>query len=421
MEERNERSVTRIITRPAIGIHGVRRRGCGGGGIRDTRHGCSAERNDMDMKLQEWIEIGMNSGVIDREPIQEMTFEQVYKKWFLMKLNVIKAQTCDRIECTWNRYYKGSSFVGTFVSAVDEAAVIRFLTTIVVGKGISARDFGRIFQIVNNVMVYAKDLQLGGARLLDWEKVRRYIPKGKLISETAQDFAVPKSDVEKLLQLVLEEDIYPAKRSACLCLLLNFFLGLRVGELASLTWQDIDFERRVVRIFKTQTKSYDRDRDGNREGAMVYRIVDSTKTIYSVREIPLLPEAVYILQRLQDHHKAQHYKSQYLAYDGSDTVLVRSLDRTLRKLCRYCGVNYFSSHAIRKTFATMLHASGMPTRYISDLLGHSEMITTERNYILTYRDNYDTLLAYMHQGLDFEIRKGGGVYAEQAKNKAGSV
>lgn len=369
------------------------------------------------MKLQEWIEIGMNSGVIDREPVQEMTFEQVYKKWFLMKFNVIKAQTCDRIECTWNRYYKGSRFAGTFVSAVDEAAVIRFLTAVVVGEGVSARDFGRIFQIVNNVMVYAKDLGLGGARLLDWEKIRRYIPEGKLLPDLKQDFAVPRADVEKLFRLVVDEDVYPLKRSACLCLLLNFFLGLRVGELASLTWQDVDPDRRVVRIFKTQTKCYDRDPEGNRSGSMVYRVVDSTKTIYSVREVPLLPEAVYILHELQAHHKAQHYKSQYLAYDGSDTILVRSLDRTLRKLCRYCCVNYFSSHAIRKTFATMLHTSGMPTRYISDLLGHSEMITTERNYILTYRDNYDTLLAYMRQGLNFEVRKGGGIYVEQAKNK----
>lgn len=417
MEERNERSVTRMITRPAIAIHGVRRSGCRCGGIRDTWHSCTAERNDMDMKLQEWIEIGMNSGVIDREPVQEMTFEQVYKKWFLMKFNVIKAQTCDRIECTWNRYYKGSRFAGTFVSAVDEAAVIRFLTAVVVGEGVSARDFGRIFQIVNNVMVYAKDLGLGGARLLDWEKIRRYIPEGKLLPEIKQGFAVPRADIEKMLHLVIDEDIYPVKRNACLCLLLNFFLGLRVGELASLTWQDVDPDRKVVRIFKTQTKSYGRDQDGNREGSMVYRVVDSTKTVYSVREIPLLPEAVYILHELQAHHKAQHYKSQYLAYDGSDTILVRSLDRTLRKLCRYCCVNYFSSHAIRKTFATMLHTSGMPTRYISDLLGHSEMITTERNYILTYRDNYDTLLAYMRQGLNFEVRKGGGIYVEQAKNK----
>jgi integrase len=51
----------------------------------------------------------------------------------------------------------------------------------------------------------------------------------------------------------------------------------------------------------------------------------------------------------------------------------------------------------------MLHASGMPTRYISDLLGHSDMVTTEKNYILAYRDNYDTLLAFMQQGLDFRL------------------
>lgn len=46
----------------------------------------------------------------------------------------------------------------------------------------------------------------------------------------------------------------------------------------------------------------------------------------------------------------------------------------------------------------------MPTRYISDLMGHSDMVTTERNYILSYRDNYDALLGYMHKGLDFRLK-----------------
>lgn len=355
------------------------------------------------MKLQEWIDIGINNGVVEREPVEEMTFEEVYRKWFLMKLNVIKNQSCDRIECTFNKYYKGSWFINLCVSVVDESAVIRFLTGIVVGCGVTQRDFGRIFQIVNNVMVYAKDLCMGGARLLDWDMIKRYVPEGKFIPDLKQDFAIPKADVEKLLHLVIDEDIYPAKRSACLCLLLNFFLGLRVGELAALTWQDIDFQRRVARVYKTETKAYNRNEDGIREGAMVYRVVDDVKTIYSVREVPLLPEAIYILKELRAHHDAKHYESQFLAYDGSDTILVRSLDRTLRKLCKYAEVNYFSTHMIRKTFSTMLHTSGMPTRYISDLLGHSEMVTTERNYILTYQDNFNTLLGYMHQGLNFQI------------------
>lgn len=356
------------------------------------------------VELQEWIDIGVSNGVVDMPEIEEKTFEEVYRQWFRMKMNVIEAQSCNRIEVTYNRYYAGSWLVTANISALDEAAFVRFLTGVIIGWGnITSKEFGRILQIANNVMVYAKDLSLGGARLLDWEMIKRYIPEGKIVSEYHKDFAVPRSDVEKMMNLVIVQNIYPVKRSACLCLMLNFFLGLRVGELASLTWQDVDLQRKVIRIYKTETKSYDRDEDGNRCGSMVYRVVEDTKTIYSVREIPLLPEAVYILQELRAHHDACRYDNQYLAYDGKGTILVRSLDRTLRKLCRYCSVNYFNTHMIRKTFATMLHASGMPTRYISDLLGHSEMVTTEKNYILTYKDNYNALLGYMQKGLDFNL------------------
>lgn len=356
------------------------------------------------MTPEEWMRIGISSGAVKRPETEEKTFGEIYKLWFRMKMNVIRPQSCDRIEVTYNRYYAGSPLVMQNVSALDENAFIRFLTETIVSRGnITAKEFARIFQIANNVMSYARCLDLGGARLLDWEMVRRYVPEGKLMTELHRDFAVPKEDVEKLLELVIVRDVYPVKRSACLCLVLNFFLGLRVGELASLTWKDIDWKRKAVRICKTETKAYLRDNDGVRSGAMVYQVVEETKTFFSVREVPLLPEAVYILEQLRAHHEKCGYRDRCLAYDGKSTILVRSLDRTLRKLCQYCNIRYFNTHMIRKTFATMLHASGMPTRYISDLLGHSDMVTTEKNYILTYRDNYDTLLDFMHQGLDFKL------------------
>lgn len=359
------------------------------------------------MNLNDWIDLGISNGVVDMPETEEKTFEEIYRQWFRMKLDVIRAQSCDRIEVTYNRYYAGSWLVSSPVSVLDEAAFVRFLTGVVIGRGnITTKEFSRIFQISSNVMSYAMYLGLGGARLLDWEAVRRYVPEGKIVPDCRQDFAVPKPDVEKLLHMVVCGNVYPLKRSACLCLVMNFFLGLRVGELASLTWQDVDMERKVVRICKTEIKAYNRDEAGNRCDSMVYRVVEDLKTVCSVREIPLLPEALCILGKLRSHHAQSGYGSPYLAYDGRDTILVRSLDRTLRKLCRYCDVKYFNTHMIRKTFATMLHASGMPTRYISDLLGHSEMVTTERNYILSYQDNYDTLLGYMHKGLDFRLEGG---------------
>ena len=75
------------------------------------------------MNLDEWISIGISNGVVKMPEIEEKTFEEIYRQWFLMKINVIKAQSCDRIEVTYNRYYAGSWFVKQNVSMLDEAAV----------------------------------------------------------------------------------------------------------------------------------------------------------------------------------------------------------------------------------------------------------------------------------------------------------
>lgn len=354
------------------------------------------------MNVQEWVDLGVQNGLVTVSPPQELTFEQVYEKWFVMKLKTIKPQSCDRIECCYNRYYAGSWFAAANVSSMDEIMVSRFLTELIVGRGgIGIKEYRRIYQVANNVLVYAKDLKLGGMRLLDWDIIKRYIPEGKYVPNIICKFAVPRSDVCKMMDLVIHQKIYPLKQSACLCLMLNFFLGLRVGELASLTWRDVDFDAGLLRVYKTEVKFYPRDENGKKNGTMAYHVMEDTKTFYSVRPLPLVPEAVFILKQLKEHHVLRSYDSPYLAYDGSQTVLSRSLDRTLRRLCDLCEVNRFNTHDIRKTFATMLHDSGMPTRYLSDLLGHSDMITTERYYILRYKDNYDTLREYMRKGLYF--------------------
>lgn len=356
------------------------------------------------MNIQEWINLGMKNGLVDFNAIEELKFEEVYQKWFLMKLKTIKLQSCDRIECCYNKYYRNSSFASLYVSVIDESSISAFLTRVIIGEGgVSRKEYRRIYQIVNNVLIYAKDLGLGGARLIDWDIVKRYVPNGKCTAGVNYQFAVPKQDVEKLMDMVVNNKVYYLKQSACLCLMLNFYLGLRIGELASLTWQDINYTSNVVRVCKTEIKTYERDEQGRKSGSMVYRVVEDTKTLFSIREVPLLPEAVYLLQELKAHHEVCGYTSPYLAYDGTDCILVRSLDRTLRRLCSLCGINRFNTHAIRKTFATMLHMSGMPIRYISDLLGHSEILTTERNYILAYEDNTEELLQYMSRGLSFRL------------------
>lgn len=356
------------------------------------------------MTEKEWLDLGYNNGIIQAENGIKLHFSQVYSEWFKMKRGLIKPQSLDRIECTWNKYYSESAFSEMFVSDISDNDVIDFLSSIVFKNGkITYKEFSRILQIVNNVLVYAKDLNYYGVSLHDWDKIKRYLPIDRLEVQSKHEDAVKDSYVQEIIYEVVNSRIYSVKQNACLCICMNFFLGLRVGELASLTFDDFDFERNIVKIYKTESKFYNRDDSCSRIGTMVYRVIDSVKTINSVREIPLLPEVKKFYYLIKKEHEEKKYDSPYLCYDGDDTILVRSLDRTLRRLCQLCDVPYFNSHMIRKTFATRLHFNNVPTRVISDLLGHSEIGTTENSYILNYGNNYGEIYEYMKGGLNYGV------------------
>lgn len=357
------------------------------------------------MTEREWLEIGRKNGVIEYAIDNPCSFGDAYKKWFRMKMGTIRPQSLDRIEVTYNRYYRGTDIETADVSAIDTVYVSDYLNKLLLGQGsVSSKEWKRIYQIISNVLEYASDLDLGAPCQVNWNVVRRYIPNGCIKDSSVREYAVPDDTVVKLYHDVVEDKIYYRKQSACLCLVLNFFLALRVGELAALRWSDIDYDRRVIRVRRTETKCYVRDNDGARIGQMVYMVRDDVKTLHSLREVPLADIAMRIIAELRAHHDAMGYESEYLAYDGHDSgVLVRSLDRTLRRLCKLSGVTYFNTHMIRKTYASKLHNGGMPTKVITDIVGHADMSTTESIYILSYQDNWCDVISRLNRifGVDY--------------------
>ncbi len=357
------------------------------------------------MTEREWLSIGLEKGIIDAQEYEEISFLEAYREWFVMKMNCVKKkQSIDRIEVTFNKYFANAKVLEMPISSISDGDIIKILHWIIYSyPHMTLKEFAKVMQVMKSPLVYMRDIGRGGVPLHDWEMIKRNIPMEKLEVKRDKENAIPMQVVEHILDCVLNGHIYPVKYNTSLLLCMNFYLGLRVGELASLTFDDFDLERNVVKIYKTESKYYERSEDGSKLGVMVYRVVDSTKTVYSVREIPLVPEVKLILQMIRDRHSECGYDTPYLCYDGQDTIKVKSLDRTLRKLCKLCDVRYFNTHLIRKTFATMLHDNGVPTRAISDLLGHSDIATTENSYILSYADKYEQYLGYMRGALKFTL------------------
>ena len=56
------------------------------------------------------------------------------------------------------------------------------------------------------------------------------------------------------------------------------------------------------------------------------------------------------------------------------------IDREIKRICAVCGVEPFTLHALRATFATRCIESGMNPKTLQEILGHSNFNITMSLY-----------------------------------------
>ncbi len=152
-------------------------------------------------------------------------------------------------------------------------------------------------------------------------------------------------------------------------ILLCLYTGLRIGELLGLTWNDIDFERGVIKITKTVYREKD-------ENGVWQFCVDTPKTKSSDRVIPL-PE--YIMKMLrQDKTLAQ---TQFVVENKKgERMSIRSYQYLFEKLTERAGVRKLNFHALRHTFATRAIECGIDIKTVADIMGHQNASITLNRY-----------------------------------------
>lgn len=150
--------------------------------------------------------------------------------------------------------------------------------------------------------------------------------------------------------------------------------GMRVGEVGALTPFDIDERNKYIYVRKTITR--------NEIGG--YIIGDSAKTLSGVRDIPLSPS---MLDTIREQKKLNNllFKDNLpkTIFPSLKGALLRdySVDREIERICKQAGVERFSSHAFRATFATrFIEQRPEDFKILSEILGHSDVKITLNLY-----------------------------------------
>jgi len=170
-------------------------------------------------------------------------------------------------------------------------------------------------------------------------------------------------------------------------LIFDMYTGLRVGELLALRWQDIDLERKTVRVAAEVAMTTDRNPNSPTYNKLVLVRIDYTKT-NKPRIVPLSPKAVEAAYNMKE--LAEEGQEYFVCTEDGALVRPNTISKTMKKVCEAAGIELrfgTNVHALRHTFASMCFAAGMPVRSVSELLGHSSVQITMDTYIHLIKEN----------------------------------
>ncbi len=173
-----------------------------------------------------------------------------------------------------------------------------------------------------------------------------------------------RTEQAQLMRFLYEDmDIFKAGIFLCLS------TGLRLGEICSLKWADIDQEHMLLHVNRTV------QRIKSKEGPTKTTLLETApKSVFSNREIPIPDTLLSILMTFQNAD--QEY---VLCTDRP--MEPRTYQNHFKRYLKTIQIPDYNFHTLRHTFATNCIDSGMDIKSLSEILGHSNVQITLDRYV----------------------------------------
>lgn len=181
---------------------------------------------------------------------------------------------------------------------------------------------------------------------------------------------------------MIEEFIHSKPVSATnQAILLGFYTGMRIGEIVALSYSDIDFDRQVIHVEKTEVKHKD-----DETNKWVFEIRNSPKTEAGVRDIYMCDGAMKVIS---DMRKINPF-GEYIFQNNGNRIKGKDVTKKLYAICDQIKIPRRSMHKARKTCSTKMINGGVDESLVTEILGHTDIKTTKAFY---YFNNADDLAA----------------------------
>lgn len=358
----------------------------------------TTDRRELSRKVTEWKR-ELQEGRLNFE--KDMSIEELADVWLSFRKGTIS-------ESTWKGYESDlrahilPRFGKRRIKSLSPVEIQYWLNSL--AKESLPRTVNRIRGTFRNMITFAVEMGL----------IHLNVMKGvKSIKNNADPIRIPsREEVQKLLAIAKAGSYYNfsnndfgyyLEREVFLIVMLAVRTGMRVSEILALQWRYFDDYEKTILV------SHSLDRSGR---------LTPPKTAKSRRVILLDDDTARLLMGWKQEQEQYIKKYEGIVANQHGMVFTTQVGSPMRydnfrfrywdSLTEMAGLPHLHFHSLRHFTATTLLAAGIPSKAVSELLGHSTTRTTIEVYQSVVPETRQQIIGIIEELTKKEALKGAG-------------
>ena len=292
---------------------------------------------------------------------ESMCFSELAELWLTSFAQSVKESTLTHYQYTLHKYLLpvlGNLSIRTLNEVVLERLFLKILTPEDGShKPLGASSAQECLGMLRRICKYAARLHL-----MPPVEICVQLPR------TRKSEAQPLTQSEQTnLRAFLLDSPTPRK----IGLLLQMELGMRIGEVCGLKWEDFDLDAGILTVRRTVCRIC--CGDGHTK-----LIIQTPKTQKSSREIPLPKQLASLLKKFKKSYSPSAW---FLSGNEARPVEPRCYRKSVQCYLKQASLRKINPHTLRHTFATTCLQAGCDIKTLSELLGHANANITLQRYV----------------------------------------
>ncbi len=298
-----------------------------------------------------------------------MTVGDVFEEWYKIRQVTKCFKTYSKDLSDWNTHLKSSKLAGMRIADVKVENILEALQIICGDHSITRTSFNAVLTILR--AIWAKAVADG---IIDLNIVKQMDFKG-----LKQDTKQPKSEIQKKKEVFTVEEVRKIREYLWgkdrdtyeQAILFHSYIGIRIGELRAITWEDYDPATGKLSLNHEIVKK--------KVGSKNYVDVDVPHTkgyaVEGQREFTLPTPCQEILDQMREVNGDKHY---VFNSSGEYPINPNHYNEHLKVICDSVGIRYFSSHKFRFRWITNAYQHKINEVSIQKIAGHAELAMTQK-------------------------------------------